>query len=759
MPLPLPKTGSLNVPQAFAQALKLHEQGRLAEAEPLYAAILAVRPDHFDALQMMGLVKLAAGQPAEALRLVSAAMGARKPSPQILLNRGLILEALKCHQEAVESFDQALKLKSKYAEAHNNRGAALNALGRDEEALESCRKAIAIKPNYAEAHYNAGIALCALGRYDDALKSFDRALALQPNYAKAHNNRGTALEALNRLPEALAAYDRALAGNTGFVEVRNNRCRVLCTLGRFDEALATFERALALKPDDADAYYNRGRVYIDLNRNAEALADLQKALAIRPDYAEARFAACFAELPIVYADEPEIARRRAAYAESLCRLCADVEAGNVPGDLAEALAVKQPFLLAYQGYNDRDLQKLYGALVCRIMAREHSAAALPPPPAPGEPVRVGIVSSFFRLHSNWKIPIKGWIGQLDRTRFKIYGYYPGRLRDAETDAAAAMCDRFVQRPLSAEGWRHEILADAPHVLIYPGLLMDAVSMQLAAQRLAPVQCNSWGHPETSGMPTLDYFLSSDLMEPPDADAHYTEKLVRLPNLSIYYEPANITPVSVTRAELGLRADATAFWCGQSVFKYLPQYDHVFARIAQQAGNCQFVFLRHNGGPPVNELFIARLDRAFAGVGLKASDHCVFLTGMSLSKFVAAIGQCDVFLDSIGWSGCNSALESLPHSLPIVTMPGTLMRGIHSAAILRMMGIADTIAATVDDYVSIAARLANNPTERQAISARIKDSQHKVYRDRACITALEDFLDRAARPPGDAKAINGIPSAA
>ena len=114
MPLPQPKPQPLNVPQAFAQGLKLHEQGRLAEAEPLYAAVLAARPDHFDALQMMALVKLAAGQPAEALRLVSAAMAARKPSPQVLLNHGLILEALKRHQEAVESFDQAIKLKSKY---------------------------------------------------------------------------------------------------------------------------------------------------------------------------------------------------------------------------------------------------------------------------------------------------------------------------------------------------------------------------------------------------------------------------------------------------------------------------------------------------------------------------------------------------------------------------------------------------------------------------------------------------------------------
>ncbi len=744
MPFPLPKSQALNVPQTLAQALKLHEQRRLAEAERLYAAILAARPDHFDALQMMGLVKLAAGQPAEALRLVSAAMASRQPSPQILLNHGLILDALKRYEEAIESFEQALKLKSKYAEAHNNRGATLVTLGRDEEGLESCRKAIAIKPDYAEAHYNAGTALRALGRYDEALKSFERTLTLRPNFFKAHNNRGAVLEAQGLLPEALAAYERALALNPAFGEARDNRGRVLCLLARYDEALRHFNEALALKPDDAAAYYNRGRIYVDLNQNAQARADFQKALALKPDYAEARFAGCFAELPILYADEAEIGRCRAAYEQNLRRLCADVEAEQVKGDLEKALAVKHPFLLAYQGQNDCALQRPYGEMVCRIMAKRYPAATLPPPLAAGEPIRVGVVSAFFRHHSNWKIPIKGWISQLDRARFKIFGYHLGA-RDAETDVAAAMCDRFVHRPLSTDGWRREILADAPHVLIYPGLLMDTNSLQLAAQRLAPVQCNSWGHPETSGMPTLDYFFSSDLMEPPDAVAHYSEKLVRLPNLSIYYEPVKTAPAIVTRTGLGLRADAAVFWCGQSVYKYLPQHDHVFARIAQQAGNCQFVFLRHGGGPPVNDLFEARLNRAFAQVGLRAYDHCVFLKTMGLDQFVAAIGQCDVFLDSIEWSGCNSALESLQQNLPIVTMPGALMRGIHSAAILRMMGITETIAATLDDYISIAARLANNPAERKALSARSKDSQHKIYRDRACISALEDFLERAARP--------------
>jgi len=757
MPQPLPNLESLNVPQAFAQALKLHEQGRLAEAEPLYAAVLAVRPDHFDALQMMGLVKLAAGQPAEALRLVLAAMGTRKPSPQVLLNHGLILEALKRYPEAIESFDQAIKLKSKYAEAHNNRGATLASLGRDEEALESCRKAIAIKPDYVEAHYNAGTALRALGRYDEALKSFDRALALQPRYFKAHNNRGNVLEALNRIDEALACYDRALALAPDFTEARNNRGRVLFGLERADDAIENFTIALRHNPSDAEAWYQRGRHLLYLNRNEEAAADLAQALALRPGHAEARFAACIAELPVVYTDESEIARRRAAYEQKLRALSKDVDAGLLQGNLIKAIGAEQPFLLAYQGGNDRELQQLYGEMVGRVVARHFPPAPLPPPPAPGEPIRVGIVSGFFFRHSNWKIPIKGWIDQLDRSRFRVTGYHLGIIHDDETDVAAGMCDRFVHRTLDTEGWRREILADAPHVLIYPGLLMDTSTLQLAAQRLAPVQCNSWGHPETSGLSTLDYFLSSDLMEPPDAQAYYTEKLVRLPNLSIFYKPVAVEPVSVTREELGLRPRATVFWSAQSLYKYLPQYDDVFVRIALAAGDCQFVFLRHFGGSHITQVVRARLERAFAAAGLRADNYCVFLDRLSQSKFVAAAGLSDIFLDSIGWSGCNSALESLPQNLPIVTMPGAMMRGRHCAAILQMMDVTDTIAETIDDYVAIAARLANDPAERQALRERMKASAHKVYRDRACITALEDFLERAARSPG-ANAMSGTHSA-
>ncbi len=517
-PSPHPQSAPFNVAQALALALKAHEQGRLTEAEALYAEILAVRPDHFDALQMMGVLKLARGQPAEALRLVSAAMAMRKPSPQILLNHGMILHALERSEEALASFDAALKQKSKFAEAHNNRGAVLAALGRDEEALGCFKKAIALKPDYADAHYNRGSSLRVLGQYDEALKSLDRALALNPNQVKAHNNRGAVLEALTRLPEALASYEQALALSPGFTEARKNRGRVLIGLGRADDAIENFTAALKLNPRDVEAWYLRGKHLLDLGRNDEAAADLAQALALKPDHAEARFAACLVELPVVYTHESEIARRRAAYEQKLRALSNDIDAGLLQGDLVKAVGSIQPFLLAYQGADDRELQQIYGGMVSRAVARTFPPAPLPPPPARGEPIRVGFVSSFFYRHSNWKIPIKGWMSQLDRSRFRVTGYHLGIIRDEQTEAAESLCDRFVHRTLNTEGWRREILADEPHVLIYPGLLMDTSSLQLAAQRLAPVQCNSWGHPETSGLSTLDYFLSSDLMEPPGAES-------------------------------------------------------------------------------------------------------------------------------------------------------------------------------------------------------------------------------------------------
>jgi tetratricopeptide (TPR) repeat protein len=194
-------TTPLNVSGALAQAQGLCQQGRLAEAEQLCAAILAVKPDQIDALQLLGTIKLANGRYSGALDFISRAMRLQAPSPEILRIHGLVLSALGRPHEAIESFDRAIKLKSKFSDAHHDRGNALTQLNRFDEALTSYDRALVLRSNFIEARYNRGVTLTELKRFDEALASHDRVLAERPDHADAHFS-----EALCRLK--IGDFDR-----------------------------------------------------------------------------------------------------------------------------------------------------------------------------------------------------------------------------------------------------------------------------------------------------------------------------------------------------------------------------------------------------------------------------------------------------------------------------------------------------------------------------------------------------------------------
>jgi protein O-GlcNAc transferase len=729
--------------QTLAAAMAHHRAGRLSEAERLYRSVCDSDPNNARAFHLLGVAAHQLKRP-DAASLVGRAVMLDPDFAEAHNDRGVILAADGLFEDAISCFERAVALNPGYGEARNNLGRGLRSLGRFDEAVTQFELVLKSTPDSPVAHFNLGSVLELAGRKPDAEKHYRSAVLLRPDFVDAHIYLAALLQDLDRLPEALAFAERAVALRADSAGARNNLGNILRIMGRRDDAIAQYEAVLRLDPNSFMVHYNCGVALRGETRIAEARAHFARAFALRPDFLEAELAWCMAELPALYENESEIAGRRDAYAGRLAKLCADVESARAPAALAVAIGSHQPFYLPYQGFDDRELQTRYGQLVCKIMAARYPTPALPMPPGPHQPVRLGIVSGFFRQHSNWKIPIKGWLEMLDRDRFQVSGYYTSADRDGETDVAAALCDRFVQGPLSLDAWRRTILDDAPHVLIFPEIGMDKVSAQLAAQRLAAVQCASWGHPVTSGFPTIDYFISSDLMEPAGAADRYSERLIRLPNLSIYYEPSDVPPAEIDRAELGLRDDAVVYWCCQSLPKYLPQFDEVFARIAAEVPDSQFTFIEFGGGRGVTAMFRARLERAFEAVGLSAEDHCVFLPRLAPERFVAAIGQCDLVLDSIGWSGCNSMLESFVHNLPIVTFAGEMMRGRHTAAILEMMEIRGTTARTIDEYVSIASLLGRDATKRTELSAEIANNKHRVYRDRDCIAALEAFLEKAAR---------------
>src|SRR5580700_1326902 len=275
--------------QVFNQAAVLHRKGDLAAAEQLYLRLIEAQSGHFDALQMLGILRYQQGRFLDALALIGAALKANPNAAPALLNYGLVLDALARREEALASYDQALAIQPDYAEALYNRGIVLRGLRRPVEALASFERALSIRPDYAEAHYNRGNALQDLQRPAEALASYDRALAIRPDTAEILHNRGNALQALQRPAEALASYDKALTIKPDHVAALNNRGLALLGLHRPADALASFERALAIRPDHAGALNNRGNTLQELKRPAEALASYERALAIRGDHVEALY--------------------------------------------------------------------------------------------------------------------------------------------------------------------------------------------------------------------------------------------------------------------------------------------------------------------------------------------------------------------------------------------------------------------------------------------------------------------------------------
>jgi predicted O-linked N-acetylglucosamine transferase (SPINDLY family) len=263
---------------------------------------------------------------------------------------------------------------------------------------------------------------------------------------------------------------------------------------------------------------------------------------------------------------------------------------------------------------------------------------------------------------------------------------------------------------------------------------------LAALRLAPIQCVFWGHPQTTGLPTIDYFLSSELMES-QQEICYSEELVLLPNISVCYEKPDLPILDKNRSDFNLNDESVVYLCCQSLFKYLPQYDVLIARIANNVPDALFVFLSSNC-EHIDRQFTQRLDDSFKRMSLRLTDHFVMIPRLSFPNYLKLNMLSDIFLDSLGWSGGNTTLEAIACGLPVVTCPGSLMRSRHSYGILTMLGVTDTIASDLDEYVDIAVRLGLDQEYRKSLSAQMLASHHRVYGDQKCVRGLEQFYNSA-----------------
>jgi len=343
-------------------------------------------------------------------------------------------------------------------------GVAHHQQGQLTQAETYYQRVLKVDPSNVDANNLLGVIRAVEGKSEEALSYIEIAFNQVPNSPLILMNYGNVLSELGRHLEALSRFDQGLAVDPKSFSLWTNRGNTLNKLKRYDEAVACHARAIAINPNEADPHYNLGLSLYNQGQTDRANASFERAISLRPGFAKATVARCVSELPVLYADEEEITRRRSAYGIRLQALVDAVDQN--PREFLKGIEAIPPFFLPYQGRIDRDLQGLYGTMVSRALAAyapqidciaQHAAA--------GEQVRVGIVSAFFREHSNWKIPIQGWVSRLDRKRFRLFGYHTGITQDGQTETARRMFHRFVQGPLTILAWRDAILSDQPHVLI------------------------------------------------------------------------------------------------------------------------------------------------------------------------------------------------------------------------------------------------------------------------------------------------------
>ena len=722
-------TPEMNIPEALQQMISLYEKGRLREALRICRNLLALVPGDEDLLHMAGAIAAQIDDPEAAIELLQAAIEAAPDHADAHYNLGNSLRALGRRDEAIEAFRTAIRCEPGMAEAHNNLGITLAETGQFEAAVEAYARAIELRPGHAAAHSNLAIVLHELGRTAEAEAACRQAIEQMPAMAEAHNGLANILKFQGRTEEALESYGRAIELNPHYAEAYNNMGILFHEQRNLDGAISASRRAIELMPTLVEAYRNLGYSLQQQARTDEARQVYERAEAITADPGVAVRKALL--LPLFPDSREEIESARDAQAAAL----ADLRAKKIRIDDPLRQAGVTNFFLAYHGLDDRPLQEELAGLLrdaCPELSWEapHCAEART---GDERRRRIGFVSRYLiDSHTIGKL-FGGLIARLPKDRFETTIFRPTAVANAVDTGA----DRVVHLSESLFAARAQIAATEMDVLVYLDIGMEPLSYLLAFSRLAPKQFVTFGHPVTTGLETLDGYLSTAALDPEGNEAHYTEPLVRLPRLPVYYNRLGVSPEGLPdRDALGLPADRHLYVCTQTLFKVHPDFDAVLAAILERDPQGTVVFIEGSHRQMARQL-AKRLSRLVPDV----EERVLFLPALNYENFLGLSKAADVLLDTLHFSGGNTSLEGLALGTPVVTWPSQFMRGRWTAAVYADMGIDDMVAVDPEAYVDLALRCAGDAAWREQVSGKILDQGAAFFENDDAVTGFAEFLER------------------
>jgi protein O-GlcNAc transferase len=752
----------------LAQAVALHQAGRLTEAAENYEKIIAQIPNHFDATHLLGVIALQEGRLAQAQSLITSALLINPKDTAAINNLGTV--HLRNHELelACVQFERAVKLQPNSSSALTNLGSVLRQLGRPREALAPLRRAYSGSPKSAMVCNLLGACLLDTGDAQGAVKLFEAATHAEPDEADGWGNLAVALNSIGDHHRARECADKAVAMRPESSSALAALAAVEFEQGQIEAAIATYQAAAELpdpSPQTLCAYAN---ALWTSGRCDEAIDNLRRAIELDGNNAIALWKLAMSHCRPFYETKTDVELSRDAFSEGLGELTTWYKSEQRPEAYA-AVGTTQPFFIAYQPFNNKGLLSRYGRLCCEWMASMPLDGSMPNIKAAegsgnassmGRKMRIGIASAHIRDHSVWNAITKGWIYHLDKARFEIWLFQLGRTSDEETSRARSEVAHFEDRPKNLPAWVRAISEAQLDALIYPEIGMDALTTQLAALRLAPVQAATWGHAETTGLPTMDLYFSADGLEPEGAQDNYSERLVRLPNLGVCVEP--LTP-SITIPDLkplGLPSDEPLLLCPGTPYKYSPFHDHVWARIAKGlrrgnsgrgwtriagrlrgGSNGRLVFFR-SGNASMDKLLANRLRRAFDIERVDFDAHVCVIPYLDRPRFFGLMQHAALLLDTVGFSGFNNTLQAIEAGLPVLAREHSFMRGRLASSIMRRMDLHELVASTDDAFIEKAVELAADASRCKELRSEIADRRKILFNDIEPVRALERHLTEA-----------------
>lgn len=615
-------------------------------------------------------------------------------------NLGVTLEKLDLLDEASEAYGAALRISPGYAHANNNIGNIWLAKRRYDEAEICYREVLKTDPTYIEALNNLSVALNLQGSFKEAEQTCEEAIRIDPTYAGAYCNLGSVLQNQGRAEEAISAYDKALELQPGLMEAAVNRALLIGDERALASVVPYFEKQVKRYPDSFVANTRFATALRLIAKFDEATKYLEEAIKLKPDYAEA-----YSGLGNIAAENADIDGALHHYGKAL--------------SLAPNSHIQQCLVFHTQYQSETTAEKIFAMHLENAKAWEapmqiHRKAHRNLPD-PSRKLRIGYVSSDFRLHSVSAF-VESIVRAHDRSAFHVTCYAHLAKPDAVTERFKATADAWRDIRLKTDEQVCELIReDEIDILVDLNGYTSGNRLQVFARKPAPVQVTYVGYPDTTGFSTMDYRITDAFADPPGmTERYHSERLTRLPGSFLLFSPMeNAVEVAVSPHK---KKGCITFGSFNNANKVNEATIALWSKVMHAVPDSRLLLKSMAfSQPPVKK----RFTDMFAAHGIAEERLSLIGFASSVSNHLDLYSEVDIALDTMPYNGTTTTCEALWMGVPVVTLAGARHVARVGVSLLSNVGLESLIADDEDAYVNIAVRLANDSERLVQLRASLR----------------------------------------